>query len=618
MLNNKNIACIIHFWRLEGPGFLQPYPGSFFLTFPSHNRSATSQKRPVEMSFDLGNSPKMTREFDFDYDLLDKLLQGLQREGGDVEDIVTPIPGTEERNNRLGSEWIKQLENDLVQLIDEDTLSQSQSISTSPSPVGEDFFDQEWNEISNFLTINSLSTSPVHSEYFNHESITTGQSSNEALSLNRELQGHLKNILERTNFLEQQQRDLERVTDLLSSQVDKKFKKKHMDLPFWPHQIPTLALMDKVVQEARAIETTPPLQTDPRLSALDVKIKDYNKNLRVVPRWTFKERSSLAHGIRAQNEKILLGIIQAKGTHSIEECRTIIASFSEIDLLMNVNGIDWESISTYFVQTRSATDCRLQWTINDHPMINRSSLFDENEKEIEALKKIVPKVLKQVNSKGLPEGFCNPWQLIASQLGTNRTAIQCFMMYQRKLNPNFLKGKWTADEDEQLMTALKIYGTQNWQAVAQMIDGRTGQQCLHRYEKAINPEIKRGRWSTEEDELLKKAVSPFIESGASKINWSTVKLTVPGRTDVQCRERWVNILDPSISAAPFTPAEDQKLLEMVEIHGNGNWSKISQEFGRARTDNQLWRRWKQISKKKRGKPSSAAKTSAKKPIKKRK
>ena len=238
-------------------------------------------------------------------------------------------------------------------------------------------------------------------------------------------------------------------------------------------------------------------------------------------------------------------------------------------------------------------------------------LFEENEEEIEKLNKIIIKIFKQVKSKGLPEGFCSPWQLIASQLGTNRTAIQCFMMFQRKLNSTFLKGKWTSEEDEQLMSALKIYGTQNWQAVAQTMDGRSGQQCLHRYEKAINPQIKRGRWSSEEDELLRKAIHPFIQSGVNKINWSAVKLTVPGRTDVQCRERWVNILDPSISAAPFTPAEDQKLLELVELYGTGNWSKISQEIGKRRTDNQLWRRWKQISKKKRSK-TATKKTAPKK------
>lgn len=573
----------------------------------------------MEMSFEADKSgvPRLPNDFDFDYELLDKLLLGLDRvdDGG----VVVPMPGTDERNNRLGSEWIRQLEQDLVNFIDDDSVSVSQSqsqsvVSTSPGPIGDDFFDREWNDISTLFSLNNyLSTSPSQStdsnDLFNpqaHHSrlefIAADKSAlmspQDALNLNRELQGNLRSILERSTFLEQQQRELERVTDLLSSQVDKKFKKKNSAFPFWPTQdVPSLSVLDRIVSQARGI-TPLSSQLDPRLQAIDTKVKEYTKHLKVIPRWTFKERSSLAHGIQAQNEKILLEIIQAKGTHSLEECKAIIASFSEIDLLMNVNGLDWELISSYFVQSRSAIDSRLQWTINDHPMINRSPLFEDSNKiELENLKKIIPKVFKQVNAKGLPEGFCSPWQLIASQLGTNRTAIQCFMMYQRKLNPNFLKGKWTPEEDEQLMAALRLYGTQNWQAVAQLIDGRTGQQCLHRYEKAINPEIKRGRWASDEDDLLRIAVRPFLDS--QRINWATVQKSIPGRTDVQCRERWVNILDPSISAAPFTAAEDEELLNLVQIHGTGNWSKLSQEYGGKRTDNQLWRRWKQISTRRR-------------------
>jgi hypothetical protein len=32
-----------------------------------------------------------------------------------------------------------------------------------------------------------------------------------------------------------------------------------------------------------------------------------------------------------------------------------------------------------------------------------------------------------------------------------------------------------------------------------------------------------------------------------------VQRHVPGRTDVQCRERWVNVLDPGVNCAPWTP-----------------------------------------------------------------
>lgn len=37
----------------------------------------------------------------------------------------------------------------------------------------------------------------------------------------------------------------------------------------------------------------------------------------------------------------------------------------------------------------------------------------------------------------------------------------------------------------------------------------------------------------------------------------------PGRTDVQCRERWCNVLDPSLDKGQWTPEEDARLLELA-------------------------------------------------------
>ena len=336
------------------------------------------------------NNFRNEKEFNFDYELLDRLL-GLQRGEDGIamvssDGILTPVPGTEQRNDRMGSDWIKQLEHDVEQFIDEDNRSQAHITSPSPPPlIGEDFFDQEWNDISQIF---SMAPSPVNQnsldDFFTAKSQSQSESTSfnapnrsETLNLNRELQMHVKALLDRTMTMEQQQRDLERVTDLLTTQVDIKFRRKFHALSFWPHEVPTLANLNKTVQEFHATAATS-VQLDSRLKLMHDEIKKYNQSLKIIPRWTFKERSALANGIRAQNEKILLGIIQAKGTHTLEECSSIIASFSEIDILMNVNGIDWDSISSFFVLTRSAIDCRLQWTINDQditPQQNQSTVF---------------------------------------------------------------------------------------------------------------------------------------------------------------------------------------------------------------------------------------------------
>ena len=58
-----------------------------------------------------------------------------------------------------------------------------------------------------------------------------------------------------------------------------------------------------------------------------------------------------------------------------------------------------------------------------------------------------------------------------------------------------------------------------------------------------------GRWSKEEDALLKKAVS---EIGAR--NWKRVssEFLAGKRTDVQCLHRWQKVLKPGLIKGPWT------------------------------------------------------------------
>jgi len=46
----------------------------------------------------------------------------------------------------------------------------------------------------------------------------------------------------------------------------------------------------------------------------------------------------------------------------------------------------------------------------------------------------------------------------------------------------------------------------SWNAVASVVEGRTPNQCTHRYKKSADPKIIRGTWSREEDIALLKAV----------------------------------------------------------------------------------------------------------------
>uniref|UniRef100_A0A6V7QUV8 Uncharacterized protein n=1 Tax=Ananas comosus var. bracteatus TaxID=296719 RepID=A0A6V7QUV8_ANACO len=68
---------------------------------------------------------------------------------------------------------------------------------------------------------------------------------------------------------------------------------------------------------------------------------------------------------------------------------------------------------------------------------------------------------------------------------------------------------------------------------------RTDVQCLHRWQKVLNPELVKGPWSKQEDEIIIQMVKKY---GPKK--WSTISQALPGRIGKQCRERWHNHLNP--------------------------------------------------------------------------
>jgi hypothetical protein len=140
-----------------------------------------------------------------------------------------------------------------------------------------------------------------------------------------------------------------------------------------------------------------------------------------------------------------------------------------------------------------------------------------------------------------------------------------------------VRGRWTDAEDAQLLRGMSLFPNK-WTRIAELVGTRTPQQCLHRWRKSLNPAVQHRRWTEQEDALLRRAVA---EHGRA---WSRVAEFVPLRTDVQCRERWVNVIDPEIVHGPWTAEEDAALLRAAHVHGAGRWCLIAADMPRRRTD----------------------------------
>ena len=63
----------------------------------------------------------------------------------------------------------------------------------------------------------------------------------------------------------------------------------------------------------------------------------------------------------------------------------------------------------------------------------------------------------------------------------------------------------------------------------------------------------------------------------------------------KCRERWLNHLDPRIKKGNWTEEEDRRLLKLQQKYGN-RWSDISKKL-EGRNENSVKNRWKSLCKK---------------------
>ena len=110
--------------------------------------------------------------------------------------------------------------------------------------------------------------------------------------------------------------------------------------------------------------------------------------------------------------------------------------------------------------------------------------------------------------------------------------------------------------------------------------GRTEAQCAQRWHKVLQPGLVKGLWTAEEDERIVDGMRP---GSAARDDWAAIADAIPGRVAKQCRERWVNHLDPRLRKGAWSADEDALLGCARGAWGNA-WKRIAALLpGRART-----------------------------------
>ncbi|CAN0541706.1 unnamed protein product, partial [Ectocarpus sp. 12 AP-2014] len=140
---------------------------------------------------------------------------------------------------------------------------------------------------------------------------------------------------------------------------------------------------------------------------------------------------------------------------------------------------------------------------------------------------------------------------------------------------------WTPELTKRLRDLVDELGPK-WSNIADKMPGKTATACMLHWRVGVNPNhmVKgSGTWTAEEDERLSKLVEVV------GMKWSDLARHIPGRIAKQCRERYLNHLDPSLRKdMPWTEDEEALLMRLCFAKQN-QWAEICRQLhGRSYND----------------------------------
>ncbi|OEL28774.1 Transcription factor MYB39 [Dichanthelium oligosanthes] len=110
------------------------------------------------------------------------------------------------------------------------------------------------------------------------------------------------------------------------------------------------------------------------------------------------------------------------------------------------------------------------------------------------------------------------------------------------------KGPWTPEEDQTLMEYIQKHGHGSWRALPKLAGlNRCGKSCRLRWTNYLRPDIKRGKFTQEEEQTILQLHSVLGNK------WSAIAKHLPGRTDNEIKNFWNTHLKKKLIQMGFDP-----------------------------------------------------------------
>lgn len=122
------------------------------------------------------------------------------------------------------------------------------------------------------------------------------------------------------------------------------------------------------------------------------------------------------------------------------------------------------------------------------------------------------------------------------------------------------RGPWTPEEDQKLVDYIHKHGYGNWRTLPKNAGlQRCGKSCRLRWTNYLRPDIKRGRFSFEEEETI---IQLHIILGNK---WSAIAARLPGRTDNEIKNYWNTHIRKRLLRMGIDPVTHAPRLDLLDF-----------------------------------------------------